>query len=167
MRRCPLASPAVGERLRRLDDCRHRGADHDSQGLALTVRPAGGPATGAVNESHMVRRPETLPPRGGARARPAAPRGEGGRGEAASTALSFRPSLGVETRHARRRFGLRLSAKRETMPYRERNRVERFFNRIKHCRRVATRYDKLAANYLAFIKLACIRLWLRLYESTS
>jgi transposase len=30
--------------------------------------------------------------------------------------------------------------------YRARNRVERFFNRIKHCRRVATRYDKLAAN---------------------
>jgi transposase len=33
--------------------------------------------------------------------------------------------------------------------YRARNRVERFFNRIKQCRRVATRYDKLAANYLA------------------
>jgi non-heme chloroperoxidase len=32
--------------------------------------------------------------------------------------------------------------------------------------RVATRYDKLAANYLAFIKLASIRLWLRSYEST-
>src|SRR4029077_16512402 len=30
--------------------------------------------------------------------------------------------------------------------YRARNRVERFFNRIKQCRRVATRYDKLAAN---------------------
>ncbi len=30
-----------------------------------------------------------------------------------------------------------------------RNLVERFFNKIKHCRRVATRYDKLAANYLA------------------
>ena len=29
--------------------------------------------------------------------------------------------------------------------------VERFFNKIKHCRRVATRYDKLAANYLAFV----------------
>jgi hypothetical protein len=30
--------------------------------------------------------------------------------------------------------------------------VERFFNKnkIKHCRRVATGYDKLAANYLAF-----------------
>jgi hypothetical protein len=31
--------------------------------------------------------------------------------------------------------------------------VERFFNKIKHCRRVATRYDKLAANYLAFVQL--------------
>ena len=34
--------------------------------------------------------------------------------------------------------------------YRARNLVERFFNKIKQCRRVATRYDKLAANYLAF-----------------
>ena len=39
--------------------------------------------------------------------------------------------------------------------------VERFFNKIKQCRRVATRYDKLAATYLAFIQLASIRLWLR------
>ena len=31
---------------------------------------------------------------------------------------------------------------------------ERFINKIKQCRRVATRYDKLAANYLAFVKLA-------------
>jgi transposase len=45
--------------------------------------------------------------------------------------------------------------------HRARNLVERFFNKIKHCRRVATRYDKLAANYLAFIQLASIRLWLR------
>jgi transposase len=51
--------------------------------------------------------------------------------------------------------------------YRDRNLVERFFNKIKHCRRVATRYDKLAANYLAFVKLACIRLWLRVYECTA
>jgi transposase len=50
--------------------------------------------------------------------------------------------------------------------YRARNLVERFFNKIKQCRRIATRYDKLAANYLAFVKLASIRLWLRAYEST-
>jgi hypothetical protein len=49
---------------------------------------------------------------------------------------------------------------------RARNLVERFFNKIKQCRRVATRYDKLAVNYLAFIQLASIRLWLRVNEST-
>src|ERR1051325_5920400 len=47
------------------------------------------------------------------------------------------------------------------------NQVEEFFNRIKQCRRVATRYDRLAANYLAFVQLASIRLWLRLNESAS
>jgi transposase len=49
--------------------------------------------------------------------------------------------------------------------YRARNLVERFFNKIKQCRRIATRYDRLAANYLAFIKLASIRIWLRVYKS--
>jgi transposase len=49
--------------------------------------------------------------------------------------------------------------------YRARNLIERFFNKIKQCRRVATRYDKLAANYLAFIKLASIRIRLRANES--
>jgi transposase len=39
--------------------------------------------------------------------------------------------------------------------YRTRNLVERFFNRIKHFRRVSTRYDKLADSYLAFASLAC------------
>jgi transposase len=51
--------------------------------------------------------------------------------------------------------------------YRARNLVERFFNKIKHCRRVPTRYDKLAANYLAFVKLACTRLRLCVYEFTA
>jgi transposase len=51
--------------------------------------------------------------------------------------------------------------------YRERNRVERFFNRIKHFRRVATRYEKHAANYLAMLKLAAIKIWMRAYESMT
>ena len=51
--------------------------------------------------------------------------------------------------------------------YRLRNRVERFFNKLKHFRRVATRYEKLAANFLAMIKIATIRLWLRFYEATT
>ncbi len=51
--------------------------------------------------------------------------------------------------------------------YIARNLVERFFSKIKHFRRIATRYDKLAANYMAMIKLASIRVWLRAYESTA
>ena len=51
--------------------------------------------------------------------------------------------------------------------YRARNLIERFFNKVKQCRRVATRYDKLAANYLAFVQLASIRLWLRVNEYTA
>ena len=45
--------------------------------------------------------------------------------------------------------------------YRLRNRVERFFNKLKQFRRIATPYEKLAANYLAMIKIATIRIWLR------
>lgn len=45
--------------------------------------------------------------------------------------------------------------------YKERNAVERFFNKLKHFRRVATRYDKLLVNFLGFVKLAAIALWLR------
>ena len=40
--------------------------------------------------------------------------------------------------------------------YRARNHVERFFNKIKQCRRVATRYDTLAGSYLAFVQLAYV-----------
>jgi transposase len=40
--------------------------------------------------------------------------------------------------------------------YRAHNLVERFFNKIKHCRRVATPHDKLAVNYLAFLQPASI-----------
>jgi transposase len=44
--------------------------------------------------------------------------------------------------------------------YRERNKVERCINRLKQFRRVATRYEKLAVNYLAMVTIAAILLWL-------
>ena len=44
--------------------------------------------------------------------------------------------------------------------YRERNVVERLVGRLKEYRRIATRYDKLAESYLAFVQLAAIRMWL-------
>ena len=51
--------------------------------------------------------------------------------------------------------------------YRERNQVERFFNKLKNFRRIATRYDKLGATFNAFVQLASVRIWLRSIESTS
>ena len=45
--------------------------------------------------------------------------------------------------------------------YRYRNLVERFFSKIKHFRAVATRYEKHAENYLALVKLASARIWMR------
>lgn len=44
--------------------------------------------------------------------------------------------------------------------YRERNRVERLINRLKQYRRIATRYEKYAVNYLAMLMIGAIRLWL-------
>ena len=51
--------------------------------------------------------------------------------------------------------------------YRYRNLVERFFNKLKHFRAIATRYEKHDANYLALIKLAASRIWMRAYESVT
>jgi transposase len=51
--------------------------------------------------------------------------------------------------------------------YRYRNLVERFFSKLKHYRAIATRYEKHAANYLALVKLAATRIWLRAYESVT
>ena len=45
--------------------------------------------------------------------------------------------------------------------YKERNRVERFFNKLKQFRRVATRYDKLLVNFMGFVTLAAIAILLR------
>ena len=50
--------------------------------------------------------------------------------------------------------------------YRQRNLIERFFNKLKHFRRIATRYDKTARNFLAAVLLAATRLWIR-FESTT
>lgn len=43
--------------------------------------------------------------------------------------------------------------------YRQRNLVERFFNRIKQFRGIATRYDKDPNNFLAAVKLVATRIW--------
>ena len=45
--------------------------------------------------------------------------------------------------------------------YQYRNVVERLFNKLKHFRAIATRYEKHDANFLALVKLAASRIWMR------
>jgi len=47
--------------------------------------------------------------------------------------------------------------------YRDRNRVERMFGKLKQQRRIATRYDKTALSFESFLNLAAARLWLKLF----
>lgn len=44
--------------------------------------------------------------------------------------------------------------------YKERNQIERTFNKLKHCRRLATRYDRKALYFRSFLYLAASLLWL-------
>jgi transposase len=50
--------------------------------------------------------------------------------------------------------------------YRDRNRIERMFNKLKNWRRVAMRYDKSAASFLAFISIAAVKQWLPFVHET-
>jgi transposase len=45
--------------------------------------------------------------------------------------------------------------------YKERNRIERCFNKLKHFRRFATRFDRRAVHFLAFIHIASAMIWMR------
>ncbi len=55
-------------------------------------------------------------------------------------------------------------AEKRGLGSRHRTLVERFFNKLKHFRGIATRDHKLARNFLAAIALACIRLWIKTNE---
>jgi transposase len=76
---------------------------------------------------------------------------------------------GVPRRYLRR-LGITITIARRTNEhrgrpfdgeiYRTRNLIERLINRLKHFRRVATRYEKLAENYRAMLTLAAIKIWL-------
>ena len=55
----------------------------------------------------------------------------------------------------------------DAVAYRRRNVIERCVNRLKECRRMATRFEKLAASYLALVHVAMLRDWLRLLAPLS
>jgi putative transposase len=65
----------------------------------------------------------------------------------------------LKTRRIQRRYNRK--------KYRQRNLIERFINRLKHYRRVATRYEKTARNFLAFAHLAATLVTLGVNVNTT
>jgi len=96
-----------------------------------------------------------------------------GRGRPRSRPVRIVADKGYTSQHVRRYcrqhgIGATIPTRRNQRPnlqfnrvvYRERNRVERLVNRFKQFRRVATRYEKRAVNYLAMVTLAAVTMWL-------
>ncbi|MBF0851958.1 transposase, partial [Gluconobacter sp. R75690] len=51
--------------------------------------------------------------------------------------------------------------------YRDRNRIERMFNRLKQMRRIAARYDKTALSFMSFLNIAAARLWISSFVNVT
>jgi putative transposase len=67
--------------------------------------------------------------------------------------LEWSPNSAARDRKLQRSYDPRL--------YKERNLIERFFNKLKQFRRVATRHDKLLVNFMGFVKLTAVAIWFK------
>src|SRR5690606_41503871 len=113
--------------------------------------------------------PDALPPtlRHAADMRPASPPREGLAPEAVIADKGYDPDTLVAALEARQITPVIPPKANRRQPracdfalYCERNLVERFFNKLKHYRAIATRFDKLASTFLAGVLLVCVILWL-------
>ena len=77
-------------------------------------------------------------------------------GDDVRSALLMRNILPVIPPKANRREPISCDFK----AYKDRNRIERMFNRLKQFRRIATRYDNTALSFIGFLCLAAAKLWL-------
>ncbi len=106
----------------------------------------------ALMEQGAVKRPG----RGRPRQRPARVAGDKGYSSRTIRRYLHRRGIGVVIARQKRERRVRF----DTAAYRKRNVVERLIGRLKQFRRVATRYEKRAVNYLAMLTIAAIVLWL-------
>lgn len=84
----------------------------------------------------------------------------GDKGYTGQPIRSYLQRRGIGAVIARRDNESRQGTRFDRQAYRQRNRVERTFNQLKQFRRIATRYEKRAENYLAMLTIAAILLWL-------
>jgi transposase len=136
----------------------------EGNGRPITVILTGGErhepvALEAGLDQGAIRRPG----RGRPRSRPR--RVAGDKGYSSPTARAR-----LRRRHIRPVIPTRKDQPRQTncdgAAYRLRNRVERLINRLKQARRIATRYEKRAINYLAMLHIGMILLWLEPFADT-
>jgi transposase len=88
------------------------------------------------------------------------------RGYSARSIIALFAARGT-TAHIPSQSNLRVVRSIDFERYRQPKLIERFFNKLKHLRRIATRYDKLARNFLAAVALAAIRIRIKHYEATT
>jgi transposase len=77
-------------------------------------------------------------------------------------------AISAPARQARRVWPVSAEAPRPTRSFQmlqHRNLIERFFNKLKYFRAVATRYEKHAANCLTLVKFAAARIWRKAHNS--
>jgi transposase len=82
------------------------------------------------------------------------------RGYAAAAFLAYRHERGCEAvipPHQR----AKLKREYDTWVYRERHLIECCFNKLKHFRRIFSRFDKLDRSFLGFVQFVCALVWLR------
>lgn len=96
--------------------------------------------------------------RGGGRPRLRPDRVAGDKGYSSKKIRRYLRSRGIGVVIARQKRERRVRF--DKAAYRKRNVVERHINRLKQFRRIATRYEKRAVNYLAMLTIAAIVLWL-------
>lgn len=131
----------------------------DSNGKPVTfLITVGERNESVVFEQLMEQGAVKRPGRGRPRLRPE--RVAGDKGYTGSPIRAYLRRRGIGAVIPRRINESRRGSRFDQQAYRQRNRVERAINRLKQLRRIATRYEKRAENYLAMLTIASILLWL-------
>jgi transposase len=130
----------------------------EGQGLPLSLEVGPGQEHETQHVISLVEHLPAIRDAGDAACRPA--KFAGDKGYSAGWVRQFLQERGIVPVIAHRKNETR-PAEFDAEAYRQRNLIERCVGRLKECRRIATRYEKLGLHYLGMLHLGMILLWLR------